>query len=230
MADDTSAPITVDIISDVMCPWCYVGKRRFEKALKLTPDTRVDVKWRPYQLDPTIPREGVDRQEYLAKKFGGADRAKQIYQAIVDAGAQEDIPFEFDRIKRSPNTLNAHRLIRWAFTPGLQDEMVEHLFKLYFIEGADIGDHEVLLEAARHVGMDMEILSGLIASDADTDLVEKEIALAREMGVQGVPCFIVANKYAVMGAEQPEVIAHALGLAAGEQPEDEGAAGDGPAS
>ena len=214
---DQSSPISVDIISDVMCPWCYVGKRRFEKALELKPDTMVDVKWRPYQLDPTIPRDGVDRQEYLNKKFGGAERARQIYQAIVEAGELEDIPFAFDKIKRSPNTLNAHRLIRWAFTPGLQDEMVEHLFKLYFIEGADIGDEDVLLEAARHVGMDMEILTGLMATDADTDLVEKEIALAREMGVQGVPCFIVANKYAVMGAEQPEVIAHALGLASEEQ-------------
>ena len=213
---DQNSPISVDIISDVMCPWCYVGKRRFEKALELTPDTKVDVKWRPYQLDPTIPRDGVDRQEYLNNKFGGEERARQIYQAIVEAGEVENIPFAFDKIKRSPNTLDAHRLIRWAFTPGLQDEMVEHLFKLYFIEGADIGDQEVLLDAARHVGMDMEILTGLMATDADTDLVEKEIALAREMGVQGVPCFLVANKYAVMGAEQPEVIAHALGLASEE--------------
>ena len=220
MTDQTS-PISVDIISDVMCPWCYVGKRRFEKALALQPDTKVDVKWRPYQLDPTIPRDGVDRQEYLNKKFGGEERARQIYQAIVEAGELEDIPFAFDKIKRSPNTLNAHRLIRWAFTPGLQDQMVEHLFKLYFIEGADIGDQDVLLDAARHVGMDMEILTGLMATDADTDLVEKEIALAREMGVQGVPCFIVANKYAVMGAEQPDVIAHALGLASEEQSKQE---------
>ena len=228
MADEIS-PISVDIISDVMCPWCYVGKRRFEKALKLQPHTKVDVKWRPYQLDPTIPKDGVDRQEYLNKKFGGEERAREIYQAIVDAGELEDIPFAFDRIKRSPNTLDAHRLIRWAFTPGLQDEMVEHLFRLYFIEGANIGDHDVLLDAARHVGMDMEILNGLMNSDADTELVEKEIALAREMGVQGVPCFIVANKYAVMGAEQPEVIAHALGLASEEQSSNDEPAEDAPA-
>lgn len=219
MTTSQPAPISVDVISDVMCPWCYIGKRRFEKALKMRPDINVDVRWRPYQLDETIPKEGVDRQEYLSKKFGGTDRAGQIYQAISDAGDQEGIPFEFGKIERSPNTVDAHRLIRWSVTPGLQDEMVERLFSLYFIEGGDLTKREVLLKAAEDVGLDLTIIGDLIDSDADADLVSKEVGLAREMGVQGVPCFIVANKYAVMGAEQPEVIVKALDMALADQAE-----------
>ncbi len=219
-------PISVDIISDVMCPWCYIGKRRFEKALQLKPDIAVDVRWRPYQLDETIPPEGVDRQEYLSKKFGGTDRAKQIYQAVSDAGDMESIPFEFGKIERSPNTVNAHRLIRWAVTPGLQDEMVERLFSLYFIEGGDLTDRDVLLKAAEDVGLDTSLIAELIDTDADAELVSKEINLAREMGVSGVPCFIVANKYAVMGAEQPEVIARALEMAVADQNNTETLAGE----
>lgn len=215
--------IPVDIISDVMCPWCYIGKRRFEKALELRPDIKVDIRWRPYQLDETIPREGVDRQEYLNRKFGGSERAKQIYQAVSDAGDQEEIPFEFSKIKRSPNTIDAHRLIRWAATTDLQDEMVERLFSLYFIEGSDVGSPEVLMQAAKDVGLDLEIITDLIETDADRDLVAKEVGLAREMGVNGVPCFIVANKYAVMGAEQPEVILRALELAVSDQSAADGA-------
>ena len=214
---DAESTVSVDIISDVMCPWCYIGKRRFEKALKLRPDIKVDVRWRPYQLDETIPKEGVDRQEYLSRKFGGTDRAKQIYQAVSDAGDQEEIPFEFDKIERSPNTVDAHRLIRWAVTPGLQDEMVERLFSLYFIEGGDLTNQDVLVKAAEDVGLDTALISELIETDADADLVTKEVGLAREMGVSGVPCFIVANKYAVMGAEQPEVIVRALEMALAEQ-------------
>lgn len=213
MSEGQTEPIVVDIISDVMCPWCYIGKRRFEKALKLKPDIPVDVRWRPYQLDETIPREGVERQEYLSKKFGGVERAKQIYQAVSDAGEEESIAFKFDKIERSPNTVDAHRLIRWAVTPDLQEEMVERLFSLYFLEGGDLTDREVLLNAAKEIGMDLEIVGELIHSDADAQLVAEEVQLARDMGVNGVPCFIVANKYAVMGAEQPEVIARALEMA-----------------
>ena len=213
MTEQSEAAISVDIISDVMCPWCYIGKRRFEKALEMKPDVSVDVRWRPFQLDETIPRDGIDRQEYLTKKFGGSERAKQIYQAVSEAGDMEDIPFAFDKIERSPNTVDAHRLIRWAVTPDLQDEMVERLFSLYFVEGGDLTDKEVLLKAAEEVGLDLEIVSELMHSDADADLVSEEVQLARQMGVNGVPCFIVANKYAVMGAEQPEVIVRALEMA-----------------
>lgn len=206
----TSEPIQIDIISDVMCPWCLVGKRRFEKALAMRPDIAVDVRWRPYQLDPTIPAAGIDRQEYLSNKFGGPDRAREIYRSIEQAGEDEGIPFAFDKITKSPNTINAHRVIRWASSEGCQDAVVERLFEMFFIEGRDIGDSSVLREAAVEAGMDEELVTRLLATEEDRDLVEKEIALAREMGVNGVPCFIVANKYVVMGAEQPETIAGAL--------------------
>lgn len=213
MAEQRDAAISVDIISDVMCPWCYIGKRRFEKALEMKPDIAVDIRWRPFQLDETIPKDGIDRQEYLSKKFGGSERARQMYQAVSEAGEMENIPFAFDKIKRSPNTVDAHRLIRWAVTPDLQDEMVERLFSLYFVEGGDLTDRAVLLKAAEEVGLDLEIVSDLMQSEADADLVSEEVQLARQMGVNGVPCFIVANKYAVMGAEQPEVIVRALEMA-----------------
>jgi predicted DsbA family dithiol-disulfide isomerase len=210
VTDTEAAPLTVDIVSDVMCPWCYIGKRRFEKALAMKPDVKVDVRWRPFQLDPTIPAGGMDRKQYLENKFGGADKAQHIYAAVSEAGANEAIPFAYDSIKVSPNTLNAHRLIRWAVSPGLQDEIVERLFSLYFIEGADVGDPDVLLSAAEAVGLDREIISDLINSDADLDLVRQEVALAQQLGISGVPCFIVNNRYAVMGAERPEVIVNAF--------------------
>ncbi len=206
----TSEPLQIDIISDVMCPWCLVGKRRFEKALAMRPDIEVDVRWRPYQLDPTIPPTGIDRQEYLSNKFGGPERAKEIYSSIEKAGEDEGIPFAFDKIKKSPNTIDAHRVIRWASTEGYQDAVVERLFEMFFLEGRDIGDADVLREAAVEAGMDEELIIRLLATEEDRDLVEKEVALAREMGVNGVPCFIVANKYVVMGAEQPATIVGAL--------------------
>lgn len=206
----SQAKISVDIVSDVMCPWCYIGKRRFETAVAQTPEIDVDVRWRPFQLDATIPPEGIDRQTYLSTKFGSKERASEIYQAVRDAGEMEQIPFAFDKIERSPNTLDAHRLIRWAVTPGVQDEIVERLFQLYFVEGANIGDHDVLLGAAKDVGLDPEIIQDLLASEADRDLVRNEVALAQQLGISGVPCFVVGNRYAVMGAEQPEVIVAAL--------------------
>lgn len=210
MSDHT---VQIDIVSDVMCPWCLIGKRRFEKALALRPDVDVDVRWRPFQLDPTLPEEGMDRREYLARKFGGDERADQIYQNVRDAGAQEGIPFAFEKIEYSSNTLNAHRVIRWAATAGCQDEVVERLFNMYFIEGRNLGDREVLKEAAVDAGMDEELVTRLLATDADRDMVENEIELARKIGVTGVPCFIVDNKYVIMGAEQPETIAGAIDLA-----------------
>lgn len=214
MSDIASSPLTVDIVSDVMCPWCYIGKRRFEKARALKPDMRVDVRWRPFQLDPTIPPGGIDRKQYLHDKFGGAERAQEIYASVSQAGAMEEIPFAFDKIRVSPNTLDAHRLIRWAVSPGLQDAIVERLFSLYFIEGRDVGDHDVLLAAAEEVGLDRAIIAELIGSDADADLVRQEVALAQQLGISGVPCFIVNDRYAVMGAEQPKVIVAAFERAA----------------
>ncbi|MGD9869365.1 MAG: DsbA family oxidoreductase, partial [Hyphomicrobiales bacterium] len=140
--------LDIDVVSDVMCPWCYIGKRRLEHALALVPEIQADVRWRPFQLDPTIPAEGMNRQDYLDRKFGPGGAGK-IYKQIELAGEAEGIPFRFDRIARSPNTLDCHRLIRWAAHDGFQDAVVDRLFELFFLEGADIGDRAVLVETAR---------------------------------------------------------------------------------
>lgn len=205
--------IAIDIVSDVMCPWCYIGKKRFERALEtLDPDVEIDISWRPFQLDPTLPPEGKDRDTYLADKFGGIERARQLYRNIEQAGQGEGIPFRFDSIAVSPNTLDAHRLIRWSQTAGdgVQGRVVERLFELYFLEGANIGDHAVLIEVARECGMDTAIVQTLLASDSDREAVTREITLAQQMGVTGVPCFILQNKYAIMGAQDPKTIADAI--------------------
>ena len=205
--------VNIDIVSDVMCPWCYIGKKRLEAAVRDLPeDVEVDVRWRPYQLDPTLPKEGKDRAQYLSEKFGGSERAKQIYANIVDAGREEDIPFDFEAIAVSPNTLDAHRVIRWAASeaPGVQDRLVDLLFKAFFIDGKNIGDNAILLDAAEQAGMDRAITEGLLAGQADCLEVEQEIEIARKMGVTGVPCFILENKYAVMGAQSADVLTNAI--------------------
>ena len=204
-----SGPLEIDVISDVMCPWCYVGKRKLETALAQRSDVDADIRWRPYQLDPTIPRAGMDRQEYLDRKFG-RERAQSFYQTIKDAGTAVGIPFAFDRIEKSPNTLDAHRVIRWSATGGVQDDVVERLFHAYFVEGADLTDKALLSDMAAAAGMDREVVERLLAGDADEDLVKREIGLAQQMGVQGVPCFILGNKYAVMGAQDPAILVQAI--------------------
>ena len=205
-----SPAIPLDVVSDVMCPWCYIGKRRLEKALAAVSGEDIDIRWRPFQLDATIPEDGMDRQEYLERKFGGPEAAKEVYQPVREAGEAEGIPFQFDAIKRSPNTLQAHRVIRWSHSVGLQDAIVERLFQLYFIEGADLTDKQVLINAAESVGMEREIVERLIHSDADLEETRQEITLAQQMGVTGVPTFIVGQKYAVVGAQAAEVIAGAI--------------------
>lgn len=211
------APITIDVISDVMCPWCYIGKRRLKKAVAATSGAELDIRWRPFQLDGTIPMEGMDRQEYLSRKFGGPEQAAQVYEPVRAAGDAEQIPFAFEAIKVSPNTLNAHRMIRWSQTTGLQDAMVERLFQLYFIEGADLTDKTVLADAAEQVGMDRAIVERLLEGDADMEDTKNEIARAQEMGVTGVPTFIIGNRYVVQGAQGPEILAGAIAKVAEEQ-------------
>lgn len=208
--------VHVDVVSDVMCPWCYIGKRRLEQALEKLEDVNVDIHWRPYQLDPTLPSEGRDRREYLEKKFGGPERAKEIYARIEQAGSEENLDFNFSAIAVSPNTIDAHRVIRWSANEGadVHDRLVELLFKRFFMEGANVGDHAVLVAAASDAGMDAAVVEALLATDKDRDAVTEEIATAQRMGVTGVPCFIIDNKYAVMGAQEPDHIAGAIRQAA----------------
>jgi len=205
--------VRLDIVSDVMCPWCYIGKRRLERAMALVPNLRFNIRWRPFQLDPTIPPGGMDRQDYLNAKFG-AEQAKAAYANVKSAGDSEGIDFNFDAIAKSPNTLNAHRLIRWAATAACEELCVENLFDNYFVQGQDIGDSAVLIAIAEDCGMDTGRVGALLDGTEDIDQVQREIALAQAMGIQGVPGFIFENAYLISGAQAPEALADAAQRAA----------------
>ncbi|CAN7475726.1 DsbA family oxidoreductase [Phyllobacterium sp. LjRoot231] len=212
----TDKKFTIDVVSDVVCPWCFLGRKRLESALALNPDLDAIVNWRPFQLDPTIPPQGKDRNRYMQEKFGSSDKIFEIHQQLTELGKEAGIEFDFEAIEVSPNTLDAHRLIRWASqaTPNVQDEMVGILFSYYFEQGKNIGDHQILLEAAQEAGMDVAIVASLLPTDADTVGVRQEIDTANQIGVRGVPCFILDQKYAVMGAQSAEALADAIRQAA----------------
>lgn len=194
----------VDIVSDVICPWCYIGKRRLERALALRPEVSIDTSWRPFQLNPDMPAEGIDRRDYLAAKFGGSAHAERIYANVTEAGASVGIPFAFDRIRRTPNTRNAHRLIRYATAQDRADAIVEALFEGYFTAGRDIGDRETLAEIASEAGLDAKETSQWLAGSAELEQVLAEDRSARRLGINAVPCFIFEGQYAVSGAQEPE--------------------------
>lgn len=204
MSDKKS--LSIDVVSDVMCPWCYIGKTNLDKAVAELDDLDVTINWRPYQLDETLPKEGKDRAEYLNNKFGGEAGAKEVYGRIKDAGKAHGIDFNFEDMKVSPNTLDAHRVIMWAGgqDPKIQDKLVERLFELFFLEGANIGLDEVLVDAAKHAGMDENIVKTLLERDDDKDAVKAHVNRARQMGVTGVPCFIFDGRVAVPGAAPVE--------------------------
>jgi predicted DsbA family dithiol-disulfide isomerase len=209
MSETEIAPITIDVVSDVVCPWCYVGKHRLERALALMPERNFAIFWRPFQLDPTIPKGGMPRQAYLERKFG-RERLADLHKPLIEIGKAEGIPFAFDKITRSPNTLDAHRLLRWAHEAGKQNEMADRLFALYFTEGADIGDHGVLTKAAAEIGLDAALVAQLLPTEADLDPVIAEINGAQKMGISGVPTFIFAARFALSGAHPPETIKKAV--------------------
>lgn len=196
-------PMHIDIYSDTICPWCFIGKRRLERALAARPELKVTIRWRAFQLNPWMPATGMPRGEYLKAKFGSTD-AGRIYETIRRVGASEGIEFRFDLIPRTPNTLRSHRMIAHASDAGLQDEMVEALFNGYFIEGRDIGDPATLVELAEDAGLDPEEARRCLEGDAGVEAAAREDAAARGMGIQGVPCFIVDGAYAISGAQEPE--------------------------
>ncbi len=205
----------IDVISDTVCPWCFIGKRRLARALAQRPDIAFDVKWRPYRLDPTLAREGMDRQVYMRLKFGDDPmKIVEMHKLIAAEGAKEDIAFNFEAIARRPDTLDSHRLIRWAEVAGVQDEVVERLFIAYFENGEDIGDIRVLSDIADLCGMDGLEIAELLESDTDLALVEREDQIAREMGVTGVPAMIFGGKLAVSGAREPEILLSVIDRAA----------------
>ena len=210
---------TIDVVSDVVCPWCYIGKRRLEAALRelaeTEPDLRVTVRWHPFQLNPDLPSDGVDRKAYLEAKFGGPERARQIYERVTAAGHTVDIPFAFDSIQRQPNTLDAHRLIAWAQSrrEGDSDALVEALFRAYFVDGRYVGDQDELVRLAQSAGYDPDDARKFLASDELRNVVADADRRAREMGISGVPFFIFGGKTAVSGAHEPETLLGAIAQA-----------------
>ncbi|MFN3232309.1 MAG: DsbA family oxidoreductase [Alphaproteobacteria bacterium] len=204
----------IDVISDSICPWCYIGKRRLEQALAQRPDIHFEVLWRPFQLNPETPPGGWDRKEYLEAKFGDKEQAKGVYKMVRAAAEEEGLDFALESQKRLPNTVNSHRLNHWAQTAGVQDAVVEGIFKKYFIDGEDIGDPEVLVSVAEEAGMEADVVRKLLEGDADRELVLKEESVARNMGVTGVPCFIIDKKLALVGAQEPDMLLRAIDHAA----------------
>jgi len=215
MSEDMRAKVTIDVVSDVVCPWCFVGKRKLDAALSLVSELEVEVNWRPFQLDPTIPQGGVSRHDYMAKKFG-PEKIAAIHERLEGVGAEAGVAFAFDKIERSPNTLDAHRVIRWAQAHGAQSALVDRLFTLYFMEGADIGDRDLLARLAGEHGMDAATIRAALDTNQDAVAVQQEIASAVRMGVSGVPFFILDGRLGVSGAQPPEILADAIRKAAAE--------------
>ena len=203
-------PVHIDVVSDVVCPWCLIGKHRLEKALALRPDISVEVRYRPYFLNDWIPREGMSREQYLTTKFGSVDRYKGIAQRVSAAAAEEGLVYAADKMKRQPNTLDCHRLIRWAGAIGKAPQMKQKLMDLYFTQGADLTDSYTLVKAATDIGLDANQVSADLASDKDVAEIEAEALSAKEAGIEGVPCFILGGKLAVSGAQSPEYLADAI--------------------
>jgi predicted DsbA family dithiol-disulfide isomerase len=201
--------IVIDIVSDVICPWCFLGKRRLDKAIAMVPEAQVNVRWRPFFLDPTIPADGMDRRQYMVNKFG-EERLKTIHDPLIKAGLEDDVPYQFERITRTPNTLNAHRVIRWAAEAGRQTDVVEALFLAYWRDGRDIGDVNELVEIASANGLKKTRVAADLASDKDRLEVFSEVQQAQSMGIQGVPTFVFAQKFGVSGAQSATLLADGL--------------------
>jgi predicted DsbA family dithiol-disulfide isomerase len=206
----TLKPLTIDIVSDVVCPWCYIGKRRIENALKLVPDVPVEVNFRPYFLNPWVPREGISREDYLTTKFGSVEAYKGIAQRVVAAAGEEGLVYRPENVKRQPNTIDCHRLIHWAEAKGRAPEMKQRLMELYFRDGGDLTDSEVLVQAAADVGLDAEDVRKRLATGEDVALISALAQDAANKGIQGVPTYVFAQKYAVSGAQDPAMLARAI--------------------
>lgn len=211
-------PVSVDIYSDVVCPWCYIGKRKLEQALLRLGKQNIAVKpnWRAFQLNPDMPAAGMARKDYVASKFGGPERAAQIYARVAAVGNEVGIPFQFEKIERQPNTINAHRLIRYSGDKDKQDEVVEALFRAFFLERRDIGAVDSLSDIAAAAGLDRGEVYTYLASTQGAEAAQQEDTVARQLGITGVPFFVFAGKYAVSGAQDSDVLLQAYQQAARE--------------
>ena len=197
--------IKLDIMSDPICPWCYIGKAHLDRALQSEPDHPFAIEWHPFQLNPDMPAEGMDRRAYLEGKFGGKEGAVRAYAPVVEHAEKAGLKINFEAMQRTPNTLNAHRLIHWAGSEGRQTAAVSALFKAYFVDARDIGDAEVLADIADGIEMDASVVTRLLATDEDMEGIRKRDAHSREMGINSVPTFIVGGRHAVPGAQPPEL-------------------------
>lgn len=220
-------PVTVEMVSDLVCPWCWLGMRRIQSAIESVPDIEVALLFRPYELDPTIPKEGVDYKDYMRHRMGGTgapseppetSRFRAMREALEQYGAEEGIPFNFSAITRRPNSFDAHRLVRWAQGQGVGSAVKEALFSAYFEHGEDIGDGAVLTRIATENGLDRDIIAKLLSSDADVVVVREEAELFRQMGIAGVPTYIGDRRLAVQGAESAGKLAKFLTTLAAQQP------------
>lgn len=200
------ARLQIEVVFDLVCPWCYLGTRRLRRALRARPDILADILWRPFLLNPDIPSAGLPRHEFLTRKFGGEERARRLHATITELGLAEGVPFRFDRIRRMPSSLDAHRLVRFAAREGLGDATVDTLFHGHFAEGADLGHLDTLVRLAARVGLDSTAVIRFLESAADTDSVHAENLRAHRLGINGVPCFVVAGRHAIAGAQEPEVL------------------------
>ena len=212
-----SSALTINVISDVVCPWCYIGKRLLEQAIALKPDIPVEVRFRPYFLNSWVPREGISREEYLITKFGSVERYNANNNRVVEAAAAIGLTYNRDRIKRQPNTLDCHRLILWAGLAGQAAAMKQRLMEIYFSEGGDLTQAETLVKAAADCGLDGDQVRALLASDQDVEQIEREAQSAKDAGIEGVPCFIIGGMIALSGAQPPDYLAAAIERAAAEQ-------------
>ena len=211
-----SATLSIDVISDVVCPWCYIGKRLLEQAIASKPDIPVEVRFRPYFLNPWVPREGISREEYLMAKFGSVERYNSNNNRVVEAAAAVGLNYDREAIKRQPNTLDCHRLILWAGESGKAAAMKQRLMEIYFSEGGDLTRPETLVKAAAACGLDGDQVRALLASEQDVEEVERAAESAKQAGIEGVPCFIIGGMIALSGAQPPEYLAAAMERAAAE--------------
>ncbi|MEN0072904.1 MAG: DsbA family oxidoreductase [Paracraurococcus sp.] len=205
--------LPIEVVFDLVCPWCCLGIRRLRRMLRSRPDVAAELVWRPFLLNPDLAPQGVPRQEYLVRKFGGEERARRLHGTIAELGRAEGLEFRFDRIRRVPHSLDAHRLVRWSGRFGMADAMVDILFEAYFTEGADIGDATVLAGVAGRLGLDMPAARRFLATAAEVEAVHSDNLRAHRLGINGVPCFVVAGRHAIAGAQEPEVLERLLDVA-----------------
>ncbi len=213
------ARLSIEIVHDLVCPWCFLGVRRLMRTLRRRPDLMFDIAWRTFLLNPDMPRSGMSRPDYVIRKFGGEERARRLYASIAEIGRAEGVLFRFDKIRRTPSSVDAHRLIRYAGRFGRADEMVEALFTAHFTDGLDIGDHALLAAIAGACGLDGQAARRFLMGDQETDAVHADNLRAHRLGINGVPCFVISGRHAIAGAQEPEVIERLLDVAAVEADE-----------